>query len=288
MVQSNEKEFQIRILGPSNTEDQAWNALTAVHVDSQATAILMAKMRHLNILIKNVECRAANVIKQEMLSVGGDAAVARGTVACSIPATDVILMGTEKQIKKFLSYVQLQPFGLKYLSRKLEDILNKYSKQEQVLCTCRREIMISDRTLIMGIINVTPDSFSDGGFCYSTESAIERALEIEAEGADFLDIGGESSRPGSDFITAREETERIIPVLKGIAGKVKIPISVDTVKAEVAAAAIDEGAEIINDISAMTYDPMMASTIAKKSAAVVLMHMRGVPKTMQSETDCLW
>ncbi|MBN1547345.1 MAG: dihydropteroate synthase [Syntrophaceae bacterium] len=280
MVQSKDKEFHIRILS-SLSEDQTREVLKAVRVDHYAIDILMPKMRHLNILLKDIECKVANIIKQEMLAVGGDAAVARGTVACSISATDVMLMGTEKQIKQFLIHITAQPFGLKSLSHQLEDQLTNYFAKEPVLFTNRRELNLTGRTHIMGIINVTPDSFSDGGQYYSTQSAIDQARKLEAEGADFLDVGGESSRPGSDFVSLQEEMDRVIPVLKGLAGKVKIPISVDTIKSEVAEAAIAEGAEIINDISAMTFDARMASVIAKNKAAVVLMHMRGLPKTMQ-------
>jgi dihydropteroate synthase len=244
--------------------------------------ILAPKMRHLNILIKDVTCKTANIIKQVMLSVGGDAAVARGSVACAVPSTDVILMGTEKQIRKFLLHLKPQPFGLSDLSKQLEELLSAYARPASVLLTNRREIILSERTLVMGIINVTPDSFSDGGCYYDPQMAIDRAMELEAEGADLLDIGGESSRPGSDFISVQEELNRVIPVLKAIAGKIHIPISVDTLKAQVAEAVIGEGAEIINDISALTFDSRMASVISARQAAVILMHMQGLPKTMQT------
>lgn len=242
---------------------------------------MLPKMEHFNILLQDIECRVANIIKQEMLSLGGDAAVARGTVSCSIPATDVILMGTERQIRGFAEHIKRQPFGLKYLSVKLEGFLANYQRTELVLCTNKRDIVLGKRTQIMGVVNVTPDSFSDGGKYLATDAAIKRALELEAEGADFLDIGGESSRPGSEFISANEELKRIIPVIKGLQGKLSIPISVDTLKAAVAEEAIAAGAEIINDISAMTFDQRMASVIAENQVAVVLMHMKGIPKTMQ-------
>lgn len=277
---SGDRDFQIRIL-PQVSDEEFLKVLTAVKVDPPARGILLPKMKHLNILLKDVECRAANIIKQEMLSLGADAAVARGTVSCSIPATDVILMGTERQIRSFADHVRVQPFGLKSLSEKLERILAGYRATDLVLSTNRREIPFGKRTRIMGIVNVTPDSFSDGGRYLSTQAAIERALELESEGADILDIGGESSRPGSDFVSVEEELKRIVPVIEGLRGKVRVPISVDTLKADVAAAAIEAGAEIINDISAMTFDPKMPSVIAENRAAVVLMHMRGIPKTMQ-------
>ncbi len=147
--------------------------------------------------------------------------------------------------------------------------------------TSRREIPIGERTLIMGVVNTTPDSFSGDGVYGSPEKAIEEGCRMADEGADMLDIGGESSRPGSDPVTLQEELKRVIPVVRGLSAKLSIPISVDTMKAAVAREALDEGAEIINDISALNYDPEMARTISAYKAAVVLMHMRGTPKIMQ-------
>lgn len=280
MIPANEKDFRIRILSPGSDEEFI-GLLKAVNIDPYAKDIMVPKMQHLNILLQDIECRVANIIKQEMLSLGGDAAVARGTVSCSIPATDVILMGTERQIRGFADHIKRQPFGLKYLSVKLESLLANHQRTDLVLCTNKREIALGKRTHIMGVINVTPDSFSDGGKYFSAQAAIDRAMELESEGADFVDIGGESSRPGSEFISADEELERIIPVIRGLQGKLSIPISVDTLKAAVAAEAIAAGAEIINDISAMTFDHGMASVISESQVAVILMHMKGVPKTMQ-------
>jgi dihydropteroate synthase len=149
------------------------------------------------------------------------------------------------------------------------------------LRTSRREIAIGERTLIMGVINATPDSFSDDGLYQSPEEAIEQGIRMAEEGADFIDIGGESTRPGSDPVSLAEELKRVLPVVRGLSVKISIPISVDTMKAQVAREALDAGAEIINDITSLHNDPAMAQTIAAYRAAVVLMHMRGTPKVMQ-------
>ena len=138
-----------------------------------------------------------------------------------------------------------------------------------------------ERVLIMGVLNVTPDSFSDGGRYLSVEAAVARAEEIEAQGADLLDLGGESSRPGSQPVPLDVELTRVLPVLAALAGRVRIPISVDTAKAEVARRALDAGAAIINDISALRSDPDMAGVVAKAQAGLILMHMQGTPATMQ-------
>lgn len=140
---------------------------------------------------------------------------------------------------------------------------------------------VRERVHVMGILNVTPDSFSDGGLFRDSAAARRRALAMKAEGADIIDVGGESTRPGADPVSAREEMDRVIPVLRAIASETDLPISIDTTKAEVAKAAIEAGAVIVNDVSAMTSDPGMSSVVAESGAGVVLMHMRGDPRTMQ-------
>src|SRR5438445_3747503 len=140
---------------------------------------------------------------------------------------------------------------------------------------------LQERVLIMGVLNVTPDSFSDGGRYLGVEAAVARAEEIEAEGADLLDLGGESSRPGSQPVPLEVELARVLPVLAALAGRIRIPISVDTTKAEVARRALDAGAAIINAISALRHDPEMADAVAKAQDGLILMHMQGTPATMQ-------
>ena len=137
------------------------------------------------------------------------------------------------------------------------------------------------RPLIMGVVNVTADSFYDGGRYLIPERAIAHAMELVAQGADLIDIGGESTRPGSHPVGEQDELDRVIPVVKELARLISIPISVDTTKSRVAQYALDHGASIINDVSAMRQDPAMASVIARSGAAVVLMHMQGTPQTMQ-------
>jgi dihydropteroate synthase len=144
-----------------------------------------------------------------------------------------------------------------------------------------RTLVLGERTLVMGVLNVTPDSFSDGGEFLAPEGAIEHALGMERAGADIVDIGAESTRPGAEGITAAEELRRLVPVLDGLRGRLKIPISMDTQKAEVAEAAVAAGAEIINDISGLRGDPRIAEVAARRGVPLILMHMRGEPRTMQ-------
>ena len=156
------------------------------------------------------------------------------------------------------------------------------NQDHPVIWKCRdREIHLGSRALIMGILNVTPDSFSDGGRFLTPEKAVERALAMETEGADILDIGGESTRPGAQAVSAEEELARVLPVVEAVAGRVKCLISVDTSKASVAEKAIGRGAHIVNDVSALSYDPDMARVAGQTGAGVILMHMKGSPRTMQ-------
>ena len=145
-----------------------------------------------------------------------------------------------------------------------------------------RTVELGKRTLIMGILNVTPDSFSDGGNYSDVTAAVDRALAMVAEGADIIDIGGESTRPGAKAVSLADEIKRTVPVIKQIRAQSDIPISIDTTKAEVARQALAAGADIVNDVSALEADPMMAGVVARNRAGAVLMHMRGNPRTMQT------
>ena len=145
-----------------------------------------------------------------------------------------------------------------------------------------KDILLGQKTWIMGILNVTPDSFSDGGFYYKKDQAVDRGLEMIAEGADIIDIGGESTRPGSDPVPAQEEIRRVVPVIAELRKKTKALISVDTSKSEVAQKVLDAGADIINDISAFRFDPKMLPLLARWNVPVIIMHMKGIPKSMQN------
>jgi dihydropteroate synthase len=144
-----------------------------------------------------------------------------------------------------------------------------------------RTLILGERTLIMGVLNTTPDSFSDGGTYLDLQDAVVHALQLERDGADILDIGGESTRPGATPVSTEEELRRILPVIKSLRSELRIPISVDTQKADVAAAALDAGAEIVNDVSGLRADPALGEVARRARAPLILMHMRGTPQTMQ-------
>ncbi len=142
---------------------------------------------------------------------------------------------------------------------------------------------LSQKTLIMGVLNVTPDSFSDGGKFLKLSDAVSQAVQMTADGADIIDIGGESTKPGAEPVSAKEELRRVLPVIRKLVKKVNVPISIDTYKAEVAEAALSEGASIVNDISGFRFDRKIAKTAARHRAGAVLMHILGTPRDMQSK-----
>jgi len=270
----------VNVIKIKNLED-AVAIFKKIGVDPYGIDAMVFKTININILLESQPCKVANIIKQEMLSVGGDAAVARGSVSCSIPASDILIMGTIKQILAMVKKIEKQLFGLNSIAANIRELIKNISQKEYILKTFKREIQLGKKTLIMGILNVTPDSFSDGGLFYSQQRAIERGLQMVEEGADIIDIGGESSRPGAASVSATVELKRVIPVINSLVKQIKIPISIDTKKAQVARQAAGAGAEIVNDISALHADKKMTKTIKDTGAAVILMHMRGNPQNMQ-------
>ncbi len=263
------------------SEKEAVEELKRIGSDPYGIQSMAPKMVHFNLLLEKIECRAANILKQEMLSIGGDVAVARGSVSCSIESTDALIMGTRKQVLALAERLSAQPFGLKEISSNLKKAIANITRDNFQINTPRRSIQIGGRTLIMGILNVTPDSFSDGGRYILPADAVEKALKMQDEGADIIDIGGESSRPVRSGFHSKRNLTGSFPVIEKLAGRIGAPISVDTMKAQVAREAVRAGAEIVNDISSMQHDPAMPETVSSLDVPVVLMHMRGQPETMQ-------
>ncbi|VAW38115.1 Dihydropteroate synthase [hydrothermal vent metagenome] len=254
-------------------------------VDPGGFSYMLPKQQHYNLKLEGLTPPAANIIKQEMLSIGAEAAVARGTVSCRVKETGCLLSGTLGQLQRFVRKMERQPYGLIDVGRAVEDALGSIRAAERgelTLVTSCRSLAFGERALVMGILNVTPDSFSDGGEFIEPERAVSRAVEMVSEGADIIDVGGESTRPGAEPVGEVEETERILPVVKALVRE-GIAVSIDTQKAAVARVALEAGAEIINDVSALA-DKAMAGVAAGHKAGVVLMHRRGGPGDMQSDT----
>ncbi len=270
----------LRVLHITSPQD-ACRELSTIGADPKGIQRMTSKMQQLNLKLERINAPAANILKQQMLSLGGDAAVARGVINISKTSSDVILMGSRKQLCSLPAKLTSQPFGLKQIGKEIKRVLAEVDHTDLCLELRNRTLALGERTHIMGVVNVTPDSFSDGGRYLDPRKAIKRAGEMVEEGADIIDIGGESSRPGSDPVGLDEELKRVMPVIEEIAPKLGVPVSIDTYKSEVARRALDGGAEIVNDISALNFDPRMAELIAQRDVPVILMHMRGTPKDMQ-------
>ena len=264
--------------------DSSYSEMERIGVDPVGIHIMAPKHIHYNVKVAGLTPPQANVIKQEMLSIGGEAAVARGVVSCSVQSSDAILSGTLRQFNILIDKLKYQSFGLPGLSALIERaIANSRCGRYAITGRSGREWTLGGRTLIMGILNVTPDSFSDGGRFHCRDAAVKRGVEMAGEGADWIDVGGESTRPGSSPVSVQEEMDRVVPVVEALARE-GLAVSVDTMKAEVADAALKAGAEMINDVSALGTDPDMARVCAAHKAPVVLMHMRGTPAAMQKDT----
>jgi len=254
-------------------QKEARRLLEEIGIDEGGYPYLIPKAIFHSIKLKQISCIAANIIKQEMLSKGGEAAVKRETL---VPAgyTDVLLMGTLKQYRLLVRKLKLQPFGLKDVAEEIENMLNALDPKPRVIELANdKQLVLGKKALIMGILNVTPDSFSDGGRYNNVDSAVKRAREMIAEGADIIDIGGASARPQSKMVGEKEELARVLPVVEQLAGN-DIILSIDTFRATVAAECLKRGAHIINDIGRLQLDSGLLDILIKYNSPVILMHNR--------------
>lgn len=274
-----------RILLVDSPEDAA-REMRKIGVCDGGIDAMEGKARTLVIKVAGASIPAAHVLKQQMLSVGGDAAVAKDVITHAVDSTDVLIMGTPNQIRRLVEKLQWQPFGLPELGTDIGALLDTESKPAgRVLRARENSIDLGAAVRVMGILNVTPDSFSDGGDYVQPTAAVDRALQMVEEGADMVDVGGQSSRPGSRPVSEDEELRRVVPVIERIREAWSGPVSVDTYRARVAEAALAAGACIVNDITAMTAEPAMAGVVAGQGAACVLMHMKGTPADMQNAPE---
>ena len=256
--------------------------MASMGVDPVGIDIMEGKSRHHLIRLDDVDLRAALILKQDMLSLGGEAALCREAAGLAIRKTPVLLMGTTRQMRGLVSKLGEQPFKLADISRSIEELLDNIDNGSRYVVR-GQDLLSGGRKAVVGILNVTEDSFSDGGKYAERESAVARGIEMAAQGADIIDVGGESTRPGARPVSAKEEMENVIPVIRDLVAEGVNSISVDTTRSEVAEKAIQEGACILNDISGMTFDPRMLHVAAASEASVILMHTRGRSETMQDD-----
>ena len=259
------------------------DAMESIGVHRASLPIFANKNQILPLKLLQVRTPAANIIKQEMLAAGGDAAVPTGCVLNKDKYSDVLLLGTRKHYNLLLKKLELMPyFGMDEVKSELEAVLNE-EKLQTVLANGR--VLNYDKVLIMGILNITPDSFYENSRT-AIEEVVAKAGQMLAEGADILDIGGESTRPGSEAVEAEEEQARVVPVIEALRKAYpEAVLSIDTYRASTARAAIKAGADIINDISAMEADEEMIDVVCETNVPIVLMHMRGTPKNMQTQCE---
>ncbi len=245
--------------------------------------IMVEKLFPVAIKVSGLKVAAINILKQEMLARGGDVVTSRDSLLDTKGTTDVIIEGHRKSFKSLIPKLRMQPFGLADLADELEVFFkdHKNNSNKKSFRIGKKKFDLASDTLVMGIINVTPDSFYDGGKYDHKDQAVKRVSEMVADGADIIDIGGLSSRPGSKPVSLEEEIKRTIPVVESVSNNFDTLISIDTYRSEVALEAISVGAHVVNDISAFNMDKNMAAVVADKGVSVTLMHMQGKPEGMQ-------
>ncbi|MBN1695477.1 dihydropteroate synthase [candidate division WOR-3 bacterium] len=237
-----------------------------IGVYNDVREIMSEKVLFLVLEIEEVSSAAANILKQVAISRGSDAVVHRDIVTGSVEKSKVLLPGTIRELKLISEELKKQPFGLPEVGNNILKILKNENAKPAFS--------------VMGVLNVTPDSFSDGGDYFNEEDARKRFAEIEKEGADIIDVGAESSRPGAKRLEIQEELSRLKSLFP-LFEKSSIPVSIDTYKSKIAEGALSKGAKIVNDISALRMDRKMVKVIRDYKSRVVLMHMQGTPKIMQ-------
>ena len=269
-------DFHTRVI-TLDTAEAARRAMDEIGCDHGGTAIMQNKALFRVIKVEGLATKAANILKQTMLAKGGEAAVRRGTVDLSADKTDVLLYGTVRQYHQAITQLKLQPWGLKQLAIELHHVLGAAGGRLMRTWSWKDKHLVIEpnKTVVMGILNVTPDSFSDGGKFNSVSAALAHLDEMIAAGADIIDIGAESTRPygGAEKVSAEEEKRRLLPILEAVLERTTVPISIDTYKAEVADMALEAGAHIINDVWGLQYDNgEMAQVVAKHGAPIIAMH----------------
>lgn len=230
------------------------------------------KYHHLVLKAYSLSAPAANILKQTCLSLGTDAGVHRGAINCTIEREAVLISATQAQLEKLLLKLRPQPFGLNRLAESVSRMLQ------------RQRHLAQTPLEVMTILNLTPDSFSDGGRLASPEALLQAAQAALDAGATILDLGGESTRPGAQTVSEEEELARVLPAIQLLHSHFpRTVLSIDTRKSRVAQAALAAGASIVNDVSGLQYDPHMAHVVAQAGGKLVIMHSQGTPETMQQD-----
>jgi dihydropteroate synthase len=281
--------MNLRVLSLSYPEEID-RYMEQLDVYRDAIRIMASKANCFLVSLEGIPSVAANILKQEMLSIAGEVAVPKGVIMGSRRNTNCLIIGNLNQFRQLSYKLKKQPFGLANISGQLNNVLSNYLRKRFILNTTKHKLILGRRTLIMGIINLTPDSFSGDGLYNSTyiyrnnrlqDLIVKDVEKMIKDGADIIDIGGESTRPGSEPINVREEIRRVIPAIKNIVKKMKVPISIDSYKPEVVKAALDAGADIVNNIMGTDNNLKLHRLVARYRAGYIIMHIKGKPRTMQ-------
>ena len=247
--------------------------LSAEDIEKLSDAFL-----YFTIKLEGIDTRAANIMKSGLETLGGGIAMNRGALDFTERETNVILSGSRRTLKLLASHLRGQPYGLDAVSA---EILACITGGNRTISWGARTLDFTHKTYVMGILNCTPDSFYPGSRSATIKEAMKSAREMIAAGVDIIDVGGESTRPGSEPVPEEEEIRRVIPVVQALRAESDVIVSVDTRRKEIAERALDAGADIINDISGLRHNDDLARLVARRKVPIVLMHMRGTPKTMQ-------
>ncbi|OHD53370.1 MAG: dihydropteroate synthase [Spirochaetes bacterium GWF1_51_8] len=273
----------MRLYRVSGDKEVLGQTISGIGCDPRSVPIFNGKSEIVPVVIRGAKQSIAVIVKQEMLSAKGDAAIHREAITAGVESTDILFLGTLSCYADFIRKARAQGYPtLNAIADELEHMIAGMTNIPMEW-EFRGKSLDLTRPRIMGILNTTPDSFYDGGSYNNPDKALEHCREMIENGADIIDIGGESTRPGADPVLSDEELERVIPVIERIRREHDIPVSVDTYKSEVARKALEAGADIVNDISGLGFDPGMPGVVAEFDAGAVIMHIAGTPRDMQAD-----
>lgn len=276
----NQDEHNPRFLAIRTPEDLL-REISALGIDRDASRVLSCESFTHYLKLETMDPETIRYCRDTVDALGGKLLFSAEKSRKS-DHTAALIVGNLAFFRRLSSQCSGDPKKMEALQRELRTMVACLSENSSLIVEYNgRKIDFSSRTYIMGIVNVTPDSFADGGRFFDYKKAVEHALGMAEDGVDIIDVGGESTRPGALPVEVKEELRRVIPVIKGIVKEVDVIVSIDTTKASVAEAALTEGAAMVNDVSAFRFDPDLAALAAKRNVPVALMHMRGTPRTMQ-------
>jgi dihydropteroate synthase len=276
------KKYKLRRLYP----ESAYSELADIGFSLDYLNIAVDKYRYNLIKIHDIKSPAANILKQTALSKGADLGVSTKVVNCKVDTSDTILTATDKQLRLIIDSLNIQPYGLNILAKELQELLDNKYKNPSVLQIKKKDFCWGEKTYIMGVLNITPDSFSDPGKNLNLNDAMASARDMIDNGVDIIDVGAESTRPGAKEVDAEIQIERITPVLKELVKQFPdIPFSVDTRNHRVADKAIEIGASLINDVSGLMFDKELVRVVAATKVPIILMHSKDIPERMQEEAS---